>query len=367
MQRGLWVDLPRPIIGISPMDGVSDHPFRHIMKRHGQPDLLFTEFTSAEGVSHNAERLFRDLEFDETQRPIIAQIFGHEPEAFYVTAVILGYLGFDGIDINMGCPAKSVQGHGSGAALIRTPKLAQELVRQTRRGTQAWADGTTLDELPNLKTSFKELILSRHACLPAQCQVRKELPVSVKTRIGYDKPVVDDWISTLLEVEPVAITVHGRTLKQMYSGEADWEQIARAVEIAQGTGTLILGNGDIRDVNTLRDRVQESGVDGVLVGRATQGNPWLLREMIAARDAGLETAQSMNHPEVTLRERVALALEHTRVFEQTYPNEHFLPMRKHLAWYIADFPGASEFRMRLVRANSAQEVAAILQELDTNA
>lgn len=357
MNRGFWDQLPRPIIGLSPMDGVTDQPFREIVKTYGQPDVVFTEFTSVEGVTHNAVRLFRDFLYSENQRPVVAQIFGKTPAAFRTTALILCYLGFDGIDINMGCPAKNVSQHGSGAGLICTPYLAQDIIRETKAGVQDWVDGKTLDDYPELNDELKTLVLERQSQLSPERRERKSLPVSVKTRVGIDSPSVEEWIPYLLEMEPAAITVHGRTLKQLYSGMADWSEISRAVELARGTNTLILGNGDVTSVEILRDRIQETGVDGVLVGRATFGNPWILRDMIAWRNG----AQSPELP--TVEERVKVVMEHARLFESTFPGHNFLPMRKHMGWYIRDFPNASSFRVQLVLANSSTEVANILSQV----
>jgi tRNA-dihydrouridine synthase B len=368
MFRGFWQDLPQPIIGLSPMDGVTDQPFRRLQKKIGGPDIVMTEFTASEGVMHNALKLFDDFLYDESQRPVIAQIFGNNPRAFYVTAVILGYLGFDGIDINMGCPAKTVQQSGSGAALILKPELAQEIVRATRQGIQDWANGVTLDDLPELKEKTKTMVLGRQAALPAWAQERRELPVSVKTRVGYDKIVIREWIQTLLEVEPATITVHGRTLKQMYSGLANWEAIAEAVDVTKGTETAILGNGDIHTIADFERNVRASGVAGALIGRATFGDPWLLKDMKTFRDQAwdaqnaAELAANWQRPELSWQERVDTLLTHTRLFESTFPDMNFMPMRKHLGWYMKGFPGASDLRVALVRANSSEEVANILEQ-----
>lgn len=368
MFRGFWDTLPTPIIGLSPMDGVTDQPFRALQKKIAQPDIIMTEFTSAEGVSHNALTLFKDFMYDESQRPIIAQIFGKDPRSYYVTAVILGYLGFDGIDINMGCPAKTVQQNGSGAALIRTPQLAQEIVRATRQGIQDWANGLTLEDLPELKLKTKTLVTALHADLPDWAKQRRELPVSVKTRIGFDEVVIRDWISYLLEVEPATITVHGRTLKQLYGGQANWEAIAQAVETAKGTKTAILGNGDIQTIADFKQKVRLSGVAGALIGRATFGDPWFLRDLKTFRDQYWDTpdahqlAQTWQRPVISWQERVDTLIEHTRKFEAAFPDLGFMPMRKHLGWYMKGFPGASDLRVALVRANSADEVATILKQ-----
>lgn len=366
MLQSFWQTLPKPIIGLSPMDGVTDHPFRHVQKHVGRPDIIMTEFTSAEGVAHNAVKLFDDFLYDETQRPAIAQIFGKDARSFYVTAVILGFLGYDGIDINMGCPAKSVEQHGAGAALIRTPDIAQDIVRATRKGIQDWANGITLEQLPELKQKTIREVMSRHAILPDWAKQRRELPISVKTRIGYDQVIIRDWIRYLLETEPVAITVHGRTLKQLYSGSANWEAIAQAVDEARGSGTKILGNGDITTLADFHSKVTQSGVDGALIGRATFGNPWFIRDLVEFRDQhwsdpnARQIAQDWAPSEISWEERVAVILEHTKLYLETFPDHHFLAMRKHLGWYIKGFPHASEMRNALVRSNSLDEVQNIL-------
>lgn len=357
---GFWSTLPRPIIGLSPMDGVTDQPYRHIMKKYGQPDLIMTEFTSAEGINRNAIRLFRDFMYDESQRPIVAQIFGKEPAAFRATALIVAYLGFDGIDLNMGCPAKTVRQHGSGASLIRNPTLAQKLIQATQAGVADWTEGKTLDDIPGLKQKTKRLILERHEQLPAAYRQRRPLSVSVKTRLGYDEAVTEWWISTLLETQVAAISLHGRLLTQMYTGRADWAEIGKAVQLARGTGTLILGNGDIDSVATAEQRLAETGVDGLLIGRATFGNPGILRELRQWRDEKLGLDSPFT---TTLLNPVELAQQHSQVYEQFFPEESFLAMRKHLAWYIKGFPNASEYRIQLMQANSAAEVRAILNQL----
>lgn len=359
MHQGLWAQLPHPIIGLSPMDGVTDQPYRYIAKKIGNPDIVMTEFTSAEGVAHNALRLLEDFFFDETQRPAIAQIFGKEPRAFYITAVILGYLGFDGIDINMGCPAKSVEQHGAGAALIRTPQIAKDIFLATQAGMTDWSNGLTLDDLPELKQKTKRAVLARHEMLPEWAKERRLLPVSIKTRIGYDQVVIAEWMKHLLEVEPAAITVHGRTLKQLYSGQANWEAIALAVETAKGSGTKILGNGDITTVEDFFTKVQASGADGALIGRATFGDPWFLKDVVAQRNNPVTTPLSRS--EVSWQERIETIIEHTHIYQQTFPESNFMPMRKHLGWYVKGFPGASDLRSSLVRANTAEEVQTLLQ------
>jgi tRNA-dihydrouridine synthase B len=356
-----WSKLPQPIIGLAPMDGVSDHPFRFIQKKYGQPALMYTEFTSVEGVCHGAQRLLEDFLYDETQRPIVAQIYGTTPDFFRQTAVVLCQLGFDGIDINMGCPAKNVAHSGAGAALIQTPKLAQDIIRATKQGIAEWCSGSAAPALPNIIPAIQAEITRRHQALPPEKQLRRAIPVSVKTRIGFSHPVVSTWIPTLLEAEPTAITLHGRTLKQQYSGLADWNEIGRAAEICALANVPLLGNGDVSSLDIAQQKISTYKTNGVLIARATFGNPWVFLPT--------DHPDSPHHPDKSLNEKMAqiakVALEHAQMYEQAYsssPRYHFLPMRKHLGWYLRGFPEASKIRSEVYQANSSDEVAKIFAQ-----
>ncbi|HRW05935.1 MAG TPA: tRNA-dihydrouridine synthase [Caldilineaceae bacterium] len=354
-----WHTLPRPILALSPMDGVTDQPYRYLQKKYGPPMLIYTEFTSAEGLCLSQGRLLRDLLYDETQRPIIAQIFGKRPDFFYQAAIIVCELGFDGFDINMGCPSKTVAQGGSGAALIRTPQLAQEIVRAAQQGVRDWQNGATVYDCPDLPQRVAHLIVQRKAQLPLAYQQRRPIPVSVKTRIGYETPIVDEWLPYLLDVAPVAIGIHGRTLEQGYGGEASWEEIGRAVEVARGSGILILGNGDIASLPQAHQRVQTYGVDGVLVGRATYGNPFFF-------DPTAESFPTAEPPEpAMLRQFAQLMVEHAQMYEATYQHYEkyfFSPMRKHLGWYARNMHGGKKLRIPLMQTNSPSEVMTVLAQ-----
>jgi tRNA-dihydrouridine synthase len=181
--------------------------------------------------------------------------------------------------------------------------------------------------------------------------------VSVKTRIGYDSVVVDEWMQTLLAENLAAVTLHGRTLKQGYKGNASWDAIGRAVEIAKTSTTLILGNGDVKDAGTACRRVGETGVDGVLLGRAAQGNPWIFRAKDQIKHALCSaTSVAIDSPSVGLGERFRVLLEHSRHFEKYSMIRSFVGMRKHLAWYCYDSPGAAGLRAQMVRVSRIEEV-----------
>ncbi|PIY80904.1 MAG: hypothetical protein COY80_00625 [Candidatus Pacebacteria bacterium CG_4_10_14_0_8_um_filter_42_14] len=348
MKTNFWQQLKKPIIGLSPMDGVTDQPFRYIQKKYGQPDIVYTEFASVEGVCHGATSMLKDFLYDETQRPVIAQVYGTTPDSFRQTATLLCQLGFDGIDINMGCPAKNVAHSGAGAKLITTPKLAQEIIKETKLGIEDWVNGKSAADCANVSDEITREVERRHELLPIAYQQRQSIPVSVKTRIGFDKPVIRDWMETLLEMEPVAIALHGRTLKQQYGGSADWEQIGIAAEIASKSETLILGNGDVTSLEIAHERASTYKLDGILIGRASFGNPFVFRESV--------------HVSPTIYE---IAVEHAEVFEKTYSSREkysFLPMRKHLGWYVRGVPEAASIRAALFQTNSSQEVRSVLEE-----
>ena len=362
-----WHSIAKPIIGLSPMDGVTDASFRWIAARHGGPDISFTEFTNVDAAIHAPHTLIRDFTYAEIERPIIAQIYGRTPELFYRAAHVVCELGFDGVDINMGCPAKNVAASGSGAALIRTPELAREIIRSTRQGIDDWVAGQTLDDL-GLRQKLRETVKSSNFqrsgwVTPA---VRQSIPLSVKTRIGYDQVVIEDWIANLLAENPVAISIHGRTLKQGYKGDADWDAIARAVEVAKATPTLILGNGDLRDMGDIYRRVRQSGVDGVLLGRAAEGNPWIFEAKHQLKQALLNSIPPARAEPISLAERFRVVVEHARHFETYVQERNFVGMRKHLIWYCRDFRGAAELRTRMVRVNNSAEVIQCLRDYEVD-
>ncbi|MCK5616677.1 tRNA-dihydrouridine synthase family protein, partial [Candidatus Pacearchaeota archaeon] len=210
MGKGFWSKLQKPIIGLSPMDGVTDAAFRYMSAKYGKPDVTYTEFVNVEGLARGAVSMLDHFIYSKIERPIIAQIYGIECESFYKVALMCCYLGFDGIDINMGCPANKVARRNSGAGLIRVPDQAKKIIRTVKQATKDWAEGITLEKAelrPKLINALKEM--------SPKTGPRKELPVSVKTRMGVDSIIAEEWVKHLLEEKPVTIAMHGRTLKQM--------------------------------------------------------------------------------------------------------------------------------------------------------
>ena len=301
------------------MDGITDAPFRWITDIYGKPDIIYTEFVSVKGLILGKPAIQRMLLRHKTNTTMIAQFFGTEPEYFYQAAIVALEKGFDGIDINMGCPDKSVFHKGAGAGLILQPKLAREIIL-------------------SVKKAVKEGI--------EKFGIKKNITVSVKTRTGYRTPQTKEWIGNLLEAEPDFICIHARTFAQKYSGLADWSQIGIAANLAKNTKTKIFGNGDIKSREQALERIKEYDLAGVLIGRAALGNPWIFRGIIPATE-----------------ERFKVLLEHCQKFVEFFPNADLSIMRKHLGWYAKDFPHAAEIRNELMQVNNIDDVKKILNPL----
>ncbi len=342
---GFWGRLKHPIIGMAPMDGVTDFACRAITAKYGRPSVVFTEFTTATGLFYAPEKILRDFEYSEIERPVVAQIYGNIPEDFYRATHVICELGFDGVDINMGCPSKAVTQKLCGGRLITAPDLALEIIRATRQGILDWCSGQTLSDIkiPSKLIRIVDRMNEQRTLSGTGSTLtpRRRIPYSVKTRIGYEDVVIEKWVETLLTEKPAVITVHGRTLKQMYRGLASWEAIAAAARVAQGSGTLILGNGDIRSLEEAKQKITLSRVDGVLIGRGSIGNPWIF------------TSHSP-----TPYERFQIALEHASHYN--HGKRDFKSIRKHLIGYLSHFPEAASLRHLSLQTLSFDELKKVL-------
>jgi tRNA-dihydrouridine synthase len=361
-----WDDLPQPVVGLSPMDGITDAAFRSITARHGGPDVTFTEFIPVDRIVRGDDRSLIGFRYSEHERPVVAQVFGTDPEAFYRVAHVVCTLGFDGIDINMGCPSKNIAGRGAGAGLIRTPDLARAILRRTRDGISDWASGQPLDRT-GLSSAVVEAVRHEKGRWHGLREEgigdsdRKVIPVSVKTRTGYDRNRVEEWMLQLLSESPAAISLHGRTLTQGYSGLADWEAIGRAAEIVRKSPTLLLGNGDIRSAAMAVRRIRETGVHGVLLGRVTLGNPWIFGLREGIRSAARTGMLPPPDPFVPMEVQLSVALEHAALFDRIRGPRPFRPIRRFLAAYCRGFPGASQLRQQLIKVDTFADVESIVR------
>lgn len=306
-----WPEIKKPIIGLAPMDGVTDYPMRQIQCDIAKPDVLYTEFISAEGFIQNPEHFIKTLEFGENERPIVAQIFGYTPEAFYETVLQVGTLGFDGIDINMGCPSRKVLGKGGGGALIGNYKLAEELII----------------------TSLKAL-----------SEIKKEIPLSVKTRIGNKEIATEDWITFLSEFPVAEVTVHGRLLKNCHSGPVLWDEIKKASEILKKKNIVCLGNGGIKSVGDARKVCHDYSLNGVLIGQAALGNPWIFKENYTPTEDEIKE----------------VILKHAKLVEDFYEPKKFVTVLKHFSWYPRGFDNCKKLKIELLKTRNLSEVKAVL-------
>jgi len=301
------------------MSDVTDSAFRQVYAKHGKPDVLVTEFVSCAGLcSPGKGRVLKDLFFTPAERPIVAQLWGSRPEQFYASAKIIRSLGFDGLDINMGCPDKSVERQGGGAALMKNPRLASRIIAEAKRGAGP-------------------------------------LPVSIKTRIGYNHDELDAWLPVLLKMKPAAITVHARTRKQMSRVPADWSLVARAVILRKklGSQTLIIGNGDVSSLAEGRQRAQETGCDGIMVGRGVFGNPWFF-------DANKKR-------EPTVKQRLSVLVEHAKLFERVHQDrKSYNLMKKHIKAYVAGFSEAKKLRLALMQTTTSKELVVAVKQYQKN-
>lgn len=312
--QGFWEKLKKPIMALAPMANVTDAAFRRIIAKYGKPDVMYTEFVSCEGLlSEGRKKLLDDLIFSESERPIVAQVFGSKLEQFSECAKLIKKLGFDGIDINMGCPDRAVVKQGAGAALIKNPKLAQKIIEEAKNGAGS-------------------------------------MPVSIKTRIGDTKNDLKKWLPYLLETEPAAIIIHARTRKEMSLVPANWKTVKEAVKIRdrKKSETLILGNGDVFSLREAYQRTKETGADGIMVGRGIFGNPWFFNPDVKPE-------------QITSQMKIKILLEHAALFEKIFKQrKNFDIMKKHFKAYINGFPGAKEVRIAAMGAQNTKELKKIL-------
>jgi nifR3 family TIM-barrel protein len=309
-----WKTIKRPIFCLAPMADVTDCAFRQIIAKYGKPMVFWTEFVSADGLAHPIarEKLLIDLKFGENEHPIVAQIFGSNIDNIREASKLCKELGFDGIDINMGCPDKSIEKQGAGAAMIKNPAHAREIIRAVLEGGGG-------------------------------------LPVSVKTRIGYNRNEMETWLPEILKENISALTVHLRTRKEMSLVPAHWDLMQRIVEIRNeiNKDVVLIGNGDVLNLEDGENKIKETGCDGVMLGRAIFGNPWLF----AKKEKVLES------------EKLKVLVEHTKLFEEMLGKyKNFAIMKKHYKAYVNGWEGAKELRMKLMEKNNASEVENIINE-----
>ncbi len=311
------VELPNNLI-LAPMAGVTDLPFRLLCREQGA-GLLCMEMVSAKAIYYRNRNTEALLTIHEQEPPVSLQLFGSDADIISEMAKQIEERPFSILDLNMGCPVPKVTGNGEGSALMKDPKLVEEIVRKTVRA------------------------------------IRK--PVTVKIRKGFDEGHINAVeIAKIAEANGAsAVAVHGRTREQYYSGKADWDiirQVKEAVRIP------VIGNGDVVSPETAEAMLQETGCDGIMIGRGAQGNPWLFRQILH----WMETGEKEEKP--TIEEIKTMILRHARLLEEykgTYTG--IREMRKHVAWYTAGCPGSAKLRAKVNEVESFSQLEDLIQRL----
>jgi nifR3 family TIM-barrel protein len=321
--ENFWQTLEKPIFILAPMEDVTDTVLRQVIARCGKPAVFFTEFTNVEGMfSKGAKHVIHRLQYTEAERPLVAQIWGTHPENFFKAAKQLIEMGFDGIDLNMGCPASGVAQKGACSGLINNRPLAKEIIDATKEGAAG------------------------------------EIPVSIKTRLGF-RAIDFEWIAFVLAQKPAVLTVHARTVAEMSKVPAHWDQLKTVVDMrnALSSTTLIIGNGDVKSLDDARQKVAEVGADGAMIGRGIFENPYLFAETTTLSDK-------------TPQEKMQLLLDHMHLWQATWgDSKHFPVLRKFFKVYANGFPGAQDLRIQLMETQTPEEtertVAAFLRALSS--
>ncbi|MCW1930533.1 MAG: tRNA-dihydrouridine synthase [Candidatus Kerfeldbacteria bacterium] len=321
--RNVWAELPKPLIYMAPMSGVTNLAYRKIVKHFGA-DIVFPEFVSTYALHYNSAKTIDMLRYEEVERPIIAQIFGSEPEYFREAAKMVVDMGFDGVDINFGCPAPKVAKNGGGCAL--------------------------LGDLPRSRAIIE-------ATLEA---VEGKVPVSVKTRVSYRDTHVREFAHLIKDLPLANLCIHGRPFEKAYVGAANLDCIK---EVKQIVPFMVTASGNAHTPEAAKHTLDYTGADGVALARATFGRPWIGKQIRDYLNTG-------TYQEPTFAEVLDVMRLHAKFVEEMCAGYEdvqrpFIEMRKVLGWYVHGIPGASQFRAELVRVSSLDEVDTILERIRT--
>lgn len=312
-----WTKLKKPFTVLAPMENVTDYVFREIVCDLAKPNVIFTEFTSAHGLaSPGRARVIEKFKYSKRQKPVVAQIYGNEPAYMESATRLVKDLGFDGVDINLGCPDRNVMKNSAGAGLIGNFDVVKKVIKAVKYGAN-------------------------------------KLPVSVKTRLRHKDVTTEEWIGFLLKQNLSALTVHGRTPEQQSLGLADWEEIGRIVEMKNqiAPATILIGNGDVKSYAEVVEKHKKYKVDGVMIGRGIFSNPWVFEKILT--------------PEIRPRaEYVTILLRHLDLFKKTWgKKKNFAIIKKFVKMYIRNFDGATELRDKLMKTEKSTEIREILKNL----
>jgi tRNA-dihydrouridine synthase len=314
--NNIWQQLPKPFLCLAPMFGATDSAFRQLVAEIGRPDLMFTEFVNVQAIFSPDQTAIQLLSYSPQEEPLVAQIWGQDPELFEMAADFLVEAGFAGIDINIGCPEKAVVKKGSGAALIDNPELAGKIIQAVIRGAAG------------------------------------RIPVSVKTRIGNRTIRTEPWVKFLLGFDLAAISIHGRTAKAMSDGPVHWDELVKAVKLRNKirSKTLMIVNGDLFTRDEALNKIQFTGSDGAMIGRGVFRDPYVFNPDETIKDK-------------TKEQKLDLLKRHLEIYETTWGiTKPFHPLKRFFKIYVNGFKGALALRIKLMAAGSIAQARDIMDK-----
>ncbi len=315
---------------LAPQSGITDSAFRQLAMRNGA-DVVFTEFTSVDGLAYSSAPSLERLKFDASEHPVVCQIFGNKPKFFSEATKKVEAAGFDGVDINFGCPAKKVVGNQGGVSCMRDLTLVRQIVEAT-------------------------------------CEAAQKIPVSIKIRRSIklidnngkalpQEHTALDLLDTIKDLPIAAMTIHGRSYERPFTGEPDFAMIA---EVKKRFNGLVIGNGGINTVTDAKNMLDKTGVDGLALARGIYGKPWLFRQIH-------EYLKTGKYAEVQWNVIIETAVWHAELMFTLKGERGIVEMRKHLGWYFKGFPGASEVRKELMQIKNPSELRSVISSFNLTA
>lgn len=317
--ENFWTKLKKPILALAPMAGITNAAFRLICRKCGA-DVVYSEMTSSDGLYFQGKKTLAMLKFDKREQPLVIQLFGKRPEMFPKAAQLVEQAGASGIDINFGCPARKVVGHGGGVTLMRNLDLCCQIIQAVTENTK--------------------------------------LPVSVKIRStindGRKKITALDFLKEIADLKVACVMIHGRSFEQGFAGPVDYQIIRDARKCFKG---IILANGGITSPETAKELLDKTKADGIGLARGTYGRPWLFRQIKDYLTAG-------KYDELTWPEKKKIILEHANFALNTDGEHGIIELRKHLLWYVKGLPQAKHLRQALVTVKTIGEIKNILDTIN---
>lgn len=328
-QNNFWLSLRKPILVLAPMAGITDPVFCTICRKNGA-DVVYTEMISADGLHYNSKKTLGMLKILKDEKPVVVQLFGKDPEKFARATQIVTKLGFSGIDINFGCPAKKVAGHGGGATLMRDLNLCYKIIK-------------TVCDNTNLPVSIK-----------VRKSIKAESCTNKKLQVISNKKIIEsiDLIKKIKDLNVSAIMIHGRTYEQGFSGEIDYDYIKKARKYFNG---IIIANGNIYDPEQAKKTLQLTGADGIGIARGVYGKPWIFDQIKNYIEKG-------KYKEKTWNQIKKIALSHAKLVEKSSNDYGMIEMRKHLLFYTKNQENAREMRKELVGINKVSDIEKIFKK-----